>query len=118
MTAVFALAILMFPVAQPYGDIIRSKSTRCPPASTIAILTGLRNSLARCLLASNILRAISTDRFTHVAPFYKGETHLFRIYSRKAPPNNFSIKLDECLCKYSVLYIYVQALVFRQVKCY
>src|SRR5437588_6665892 len=110
ITAVHALAILMLPVAQPYGAIMRSKSTRWPPASTMAILTGLRNSLARCLLASNILRAISTDRFMHVTPFYEGETHIFRIYSRKAPPNNFSIKLDECFCKYSVLYISVQAL--------
>src|SRR5437763_10487879 len=47
MTAVHALARLMLPVAQPYGDIIRSNTTRCPPESTIAMLTGLLNSLAR-----------------------------------------------------------------------
>ncbi len=64
ITDVVALAILILPVAQPYGAIIRSKRTRCPPASTIAMLTGLRNSLARCLLASIILRATSIDMLT------------------------------------------------------
>src|SRR5438270_8338540 len=98
MTAVFALAILMFPVAQPYGDIIRSKSTRCPPESTIAILTGLRSSLARCLLASNILRAISIDRFTQLLLFAKTQI-------TQASPNNYLIRH---FCKYSVLSVYSQ----------
>src|SRR5579884_3239054 len=59
--------MLILPVAQPYGDIIRSNSTRCPPASTIAMLTGLRNSFARCLLASRILRARSIVKLTDLS---------------------------------------------------
>jgi len=50
---------------------MRSKSTRCPPASTIAMLTGLRNSFARRLLASSILRATSIDKLTRDAPYKK-----------------------------------------------
>lgn len=54
---------------------MRSKRTRWPPASTMAILTGLRNSLARCLLASSTLRAISTDMLTPNSPLKSTVPH-------------------------------------------
>jgi hypothetical protein len=72
MTAVTAFAWLMLPVAHPYGDIIRSNRTGCPPASTMAILTGLRSSFARCLLASRILRARSIVRLTALSFVFDG----------------------------------------------
>src|SRR5437773_2463578 len=43
---------------------MRSNNTRCPPASTMAMLTGLRNSFARCLLTSRIFLARSIEMLT------------------------------------------------------
>jgi len=93
---------------------MRSKRTRCPPASTMAMLTGLRNSLARCLLASSILRAISIDMLTQILPFKTYKNTIIPIawircigYTDTIPHRSlldcdplYSIKYIHAMCKY------------------